>query len=52
VQGFAPEPGTVLLLHIAWDTELRFEFLDGGVIQSRIPAAGDWSRIVAVGDGC
>lgn len=56
VQGFTPEPGTTLLLHIAWDEELGFEFLDCGVIQFRVPTsaltAGDWSRIVAYPDSC
>ena len=54
VQGVAPSPGTELLLHIAWDEELGFEFADGGIIQFRVPAealaAGDWSRVVAYGD--
>jgi hypothetical protein len=56
IQGYMPEPGTVLLLHISWDEELGFEFADGGMIQFRIPAdaleAGDWSRIVAEPDSC
>jgi uncharacterized protein DUF1963 len=48
-QGHPSDEGTVLLFHIAWDTELGFEFLDGGVIQFRIAAEAlasrDWSAV-------
>jgi len=53
-QGTPPDPDTVLLLHLTADDELGFDFLDGGVIQFRIPpdalAAGDWSAVVATAD--
>jgi Domain of unknown function (DUF1963) len=49
VQGHPTDPGTVLLLHLAYDESLGFEFLDGGAIQFRIPedalARGDWSAV-------
>ena len=49
VQG--EEPEGVLLLHIAYDEELGFEFLDGGAIQFRIPAEalarGDYGAVTA-----
>ncbi|HEX6715174.1 MAG TPA: DUF1963 domain-containing protein [Thermoleophilaceae bacterium] len=48
-QGHPTDPGTVLLLHMAYDESLGFEFLDGGAIQFRIPetalAAGDWGAV-------
>jgi hypothetical protein len=54
VQGHMPEEDTVLLLHIAYDETLDFEYLDGGAIQFRIPrpalAAGDWSAVGAWAD--
>ncbi len=54
VQGEPPEPGTYLLLHMGWDTDIGFEFLDGGAIQFRIPldalAARDFSRAFAYAD--
>jgi hypothetical protein len=53
-QGFTPEPGSTLLLHIESDEGLGFEFADGGVLQFRIPtgalAAGDWWQVVAYPD--
>jgi hypothetical protein len=56
VQGHWNDPDSVLLLHIEHDPALRFEFLDGGSIQFRIPApalaARDWSQVVAVADSC
>jgi hypothetical protein len=56
VRGHPPQPGTVLLLHLETDADLRFEFLDGGTIQFRIPsdalAARDWSAVVAFADSC
>jgi hypothetical protein len=54
VQGHPPEPGTSLLLHLAFDEALGFLFLDGGALQFRIdPAAaraGEWSRAIACPD--
>jgi hypothetical protein len=56
VQGAPPDPDTVLLLHLAWDEQLGFEFLDGGAIQFRIPAAAlaarDWSQVFVEADSC
>jgi hypothetical protein len=55
-QGHWNDPDSVLLLHIEHDPSLRFEFLDGGSIQFRIPAtalaARDWSQVVALADSC
>ena len=49
VQGHPVEPDTVLLLHLDFDRQLGFEFLDGGAIQFRIPeralAKGDWAAV-------
>jgi hypothetical protein len=54
VQGHPPEQDTVLLLHLGFDHELGFEFLDNGAIQFRIPAAAlaarDWSQVTAEAD--
>ena len=54
IQGFTPEPGTFLLLHLEWDDDLDFQFLDGGDLQFRIPtdalAVRDWSRITTTAD--
>jgi len=54
VQGHPPEEGTVLLLHLGFDDDLGFEFLDNGAIQFRIPAAAlaahDWSQVTAEAD--
>lgn len=48
-QGHPSDEGTLLLFHISFDTDLDFEFLDGGVIQFRIPeealAARDWRAV-------
>jgi hypothetical protein len=56
VQGAPPAPDTVLLLHLASDERLGFEFLDGGAIQFRIPAdalaAREWSRVRVEADSC
>jgi hypothetical protein len=56
VQGHPNDPDSVLLLHIEHDRSLRFEFLDGGSIQFRIPAtalaARDWSQVIALADSC
>jgi Domain of unknown function (DUF1963) len=56
VQGHPNDPDSVLLLHIEHDSLLGFEFLDGGTIQFRIPAAAlaerDWSQAVALADSC
>jgi hypothetical protein len=53
-QGERPEPDTVLLLHIATDQGLQFEFLDAGAIQFRIGtdalAAGEWRAARALAD--
>ncbi|HYZ27791.1 MAG TPA: YwqG family protein [Thermoleophilaceae bacterium] len=49
VQGHPVEPDTVLLLHLEFDRQLGFEFLDGGAIQFRIPgralAERDWAAV-------
>ena len=49
-----PSTDTVLLLHLGFDHELGFEFLDNGAIQFRIPAdalaAHDWSQVTAEAD--
>jgi Domain of unknown function (DUF1963) len=56
VQGDPPDDDTVLLLHLAWDEDLGFEFLDAGAIQFRIPRlaleAQDWSAVIAEADSC
>jgi hypothetical protein len=56
VQGHPNDPDSVLLLHIEHDSLLGFEFLDGGTIQFRIPAAAlaerDWFQVLAVADSC
>ncbi|MBA3585674.1 MAG: DUF1963 domain-containing protein, partial [Gemmatimonadetes bacterium] len=56
VQGHPTEAGTLLLLHLASDSELGFEFLDGGAIQFRIPAdalaANNWRAARALADSC
>lgn len=56
VQGHTPEEGTVLLLHLSYDSELGFEFLDGGVLQFRIPADAlaerDFARVSSMADSC
>jgi len=53
-QGHPPDEGTELLLHLAYDDDLGFEFLDGGTIQFRIPVAalarGDYSAVEAIPD--
>lgn len=53
-QGHTPEANTVLLLHLASDEALGFQFLDAGDIQFRIPAdalaAGDWTAARARAD--
>jgi hypothetical protein len=53
-QGHPPENDRVLLLSLAYDATLGFEYLDGGVIQFRIPADAlverDWSKITAEAD--
>jgi Domain of unknown function (DUF1963) len=56
IQGAAVDEDTTLLLHIAWDDDLGFQFLDGGAIQFRIPRAAletrDWTAVVAEADSC
>lgn len=56
VQGHTPEADTVLLLHLASDEALGFQFLDAGTIQFRIPTdaldAGDWTAAQALADSC
>jgi hypothetical protein len=56
IQGAPPDDGTLLLLHLEDDASLGFAFLDGGVIQFRIPDdaldARDWARVVAIADSC
>lgn len=56
VQGDPTDDDATLLLHMAWDEELGFEFLDGGAIQFRIARsaleARDWSAVVAEADSC
>lgn len=56
VQGHPPQDQTTLLLHLAWDEDLGFQFQDGGAVQFRIPTAAlearDWSRAFAEGDSC
>lgn len=51
VQGYGVEDGEVLLLHLGWDTELGFEYLDGGALRFALPRsaldAGDWSAVGA-----
>ncbi len=53
-QGHTPEANTVLLLHLASDEALGFQFLDAGDIQFRIPAdalaVGDWTAARARAD--
>jgi hypothetical protein len=53
-QGEVPTPGTTLLLHLASDAGLDFEYLDVGEIQFRIPdaalAVADWSQVTAQPD--
>ena len=53
-QGVVADGDTLLLLQIAEDEELRFYYLDAGVIQFRIPpgalAERDWSQVVAIAD--
>ena len=55
-QGALGDSDTWLLLSMAFDEALGFAFLDGGVLQFRIPpdalAERDWSRVVAVADSC
>jgi uncharacterized protein DUF1963 len=50
-QGLTPEPGTVLLLHLADDAALGFGFLDAGTLQFLIPAGalarGDYGPVRA-----
>jgi hypothetical protein len=54
VQGHPPEPGTVLLLHMTYDPNLAFEYLDGGSIQFRISedalAKRDWTAATVTSD--
>lgn len=54
VQGHPAEPGTVLLLQIASDPLIDFEFLDAGLIQFRIPTdclrTGRWDEAVVEAD--
>ena len=54
VQGHPPAAGTVLLLHLSWDSPLNFMWADGGAFQFRIDAGrlatGEWSRIVFEAD--
>lgn len=56
VQGYLPDEHEVLLLHLADDGDLDFDYMDAGAIQFRIPraalAAGDWSAVVAYADSC
>jgi hypothetical protein len=51
-QGLHDDEGTFLLLQMADDPELGFEYLDAGTIQFRIPgpalAARDWTQVVAI----
>ena len=51
VQGYPLDDDHVLLLHLAWDPALGFEYLDGGALRFSIPrqalTAGDWSRVDA-----
>lgn len=55
-QGYDMHPGTVILLSLAYDEELEFEFLDAGTAQFRIPpealAARDFTQVIAVADSC
>jgi hypothetical protein len=48
------EPGSTLLLHLGYDSDLDFEFLDGGAIRFRVPtgdlARADLSGAVATGE--
>jgi hypothetical protein len=54
VQRSAAADDSVLLLHLAYDHEIRFEYEDGGAIQFRVArdagAAGDWGAVVATAD--
>ncbi|WP_148261143.1 DUF1963 domain-containing protein [Conexibacter woesei] len=56
VQGYLPDDDSILLLHLADDGGLDFNFMDAGSIQFRIPhtalAAGDWSAVFAYADSC
>jgi hypothetical protein len=55
-QGETPEPGSVLLLHLADDSELGFDFLDAGTLQFRIPAEAlarrDYGAVSAEPSSC
>ncbi|WP_232662929.1 DUF1963 domain-containing protein [Pseudonocardia sp. TRM90224] len=55
VQVNQPDPAdTILLLRLASDSDIRFDFLDGGTIQFRIPeealGRSDWSAVVGMAD--